>query len=84
MPQYEFGCLFCEGITSIYLYEGDKLNYRALRCEFCGEKQMRLNLYCRNTAQMIRHLQDQVHELTFRIEELESDEESGHSYESKQ
>ena len=83
MPRYSFECRFCDGITEIYLHDGDKLNYRAVRCEICGKKHLRLVLYVKHVAQLIAILQEQLEEMAIKIEELENGSEGGHTYEVK-
>jgi hypothetical protein len=75
MPRYEFQCLFCERFTEIYLPDGNSLNFRAVRCEFCNNKHLQLNLFVKDSVEATALLQEQIEQLLKRVEELENGEE---------
>lgn len=83
MPRWEFECRFCEAVTGVFLNDGQHLNYRALRCEFCGKKHLRLILFTRDASHMIGILQETLAKMAERIEDLENGEPPGQDYEVK-
>lgn len=84
MPRYEFECILCNGLTEIYLHDGDKLKWTAVRCEHCKEKKgIQLILFVRDASHMIKIIQEQLEKMSKRIEELENGEEPSQDYEIK-
>lgn len=73
----------CDGITGIYLNDGDRLNKRAVRCEHCKCKHVQLILYVEHTGHMIAILQECLSKMAQRIEDLENGEVGGQDYEVK-
>lgn len=83
MPRYEFRCLKCLGITIFFLNDGDSMNLATARCEFCFSKKIQIEQFNQNVADVIAALQEQIEEMSEKINALENGDEPDQTLERK-
>ena len=80
MPRYEFKCQRCSRLTEVYLYDGDRLNKKAVECGWCGHRKLKIMTFCKSVNQVIATLQEEIHRLRERMEALASGDDPGEDY----